>query len=203
MTLGVCCITVFSVVGCAPSSVETLRAKAVLLSAEQQRLAAENDGLRARVELAKGGSTHLVLFSRERRFELKCGGTVLLEGPVAPNVCVERDREPGKEGYAAHPLPKGLLRVLSKRESPTWARNDWSLAKAARAAPAAVSGVARRVAGPLGSNAIVLTGGLILHGLPEVAMPSEEVDHLCIVLEQIPLRAVFSALDAGSTVLVL
>lgn len=191
-----------------------------------QTLRHQNDSLRARLTEAELAMTHpgyyLVIDATQNRFHLRRGDILVRSGFVGTG-------KGWTESAAGHSwdfsTPRGLRHVLYKTQNPYWYRPDWYWQEQGLRPPAHGQEVTipqglgweeqisyfndsltsservwvRVVPGALGSYALDLGGGILLHyGVGR----GGNVSHGCIRLGTDDLEAIFRTLEIGSPVLI-
>lgn len=210
-------------------SIDTLTAVNSFLAAQLDSLHAlrlQNDSLRARLieaELARTNpGYYLVIDATQNRFHLRRGDILVRSGFVGTG-------KGWTESSAGHAwdfsTPRGLRHVLYKTRNPYWYRPDWYWQEQGLTPPSNGEGVVipedlsweeqisyfndsltsservwvRVVPGALGSYALDLGGGILLHyGVGR----GGNVSHGCIRLATDDLEAIFRTLEIGSPVLI-
>lgn len=210
-------------------SLDTLTAVNSFLAAELDSLQTfrrQNDSLMARLTEAELSQTYpgyyLVIDATQNRFHLRRGNILVRSGFVGTG-------KGWTENSAGHAwdfsTPRGLRHVLYKTQNPYWYRPDWYWQEQSLHPPASGQEVTipenlsweeqisyfndsltsservwvRVVPGALGSYALDLGGGILLHyGVGR----GGNVSHGCIRLGTDDLEAIFRTLEIGSPVLI-
>ena len=95
--------------------------------------------------------------------------------------------------------PKGVMTVRDKRVDPVWVKPDWAFVEASEPVPPPNS-PDRLVPGHLGEYALILGGGIMIHGTSDLGSLGRNVSHGCIRLGKEDLRYVYQATDIGAKV---
>jgi L,D-transpeptidase YbiS len=95
--------------------------------------------------------------------------------------------------------PKGIMSVRDKRVDPVWIMPDWAFVeKGAEVPPPGAK--ERMVPGHLGEYALILGGGIMIHGTTDNRSLGRNVSHGCIRLGRDDLRYVYQMTDIGTKV---
>jgi hypothetical protein len=97
-------------------------------------------------------------------------------------------------------FPEGVLAIQSKEDHTAWYRPDWMYERAKQQVP--VDSNERKVDDAFGRYALLLGGGVALHGPVSKNVPPDAADHIYAELGDKDLKAVFNALKVGSAVLI-
>jgi hypothetical protein len=97
-------------------------------------------------------------------------------------------------------LPEGLLSVQERQDHPTWYKPDWMYEKAGQPVPK--DSTERKVVDAFGRYALILGGGVAIHGAVDKGVPADEVDHVYAELNDKDLKAVFNSVGLGSLVII-
>jgi hypothetical protein len=97
-------------------------------------------------------------------------------------------------------MPEGVLTVQVREDHANWYRPDWLYEQAGRAVPG--DSAERMVADAFGRYAILLGGGVAIHGPASRDVPADAVDHVYAELSDRDLKAVYNAVKEGSRVLI-
>lgn len=208
---------------------DTLAAVNSFLAAEAESalvLRRQNDSLRLRLEEARLASEfpgyYLVIDTFQNRFHLRRGGMLVRSGFVGTGKGWTESANGQTWDFST---PRGLRQVLYKTRNPYWFRPDWYWQEQSLTPPPPGQEVVipqdlsweeqvaffndsltasqrvwvRVVPGALGSYALDLGGGILLHyGVGR----GNNVSHGCIRLGHDDLEAVFRTLEVGSPVII-
>lgn len=95
--------------------------------------------------------------------------------------------------------PKGIMTVRDKRVDPVWIMPDWAFVEKGAEVPAQ-GAKERMVPGHLGEYALILGGGIMIHGTTDNSSLGRNISHGCIRLGRDDLRYVFQMTDIGTKV---
>jgi L,D-transpeptidase YbiS len=95
--------------------------------------------------------------------------------------------------------PRGIMTVRDKRVDPVWIMPDWAFVEKGDAVPAR-GAKERLVPGHLGEYALILGGGIMIHGTTDNGSLGRNVSHGCIRLGRDDLRYVYQMTDIGTRV---
>ena len=95
--------------------------------------------------------------------------------------------------------PRGIMTVRDKRVDPVWIKPDWAFVEANAAVPP-LNSPDRLVKGHLGDYALLLGGGIMIHGTTDIGSLGRNASHGCIRLGREDLRYVYQAADVGTKV---
>ena len=95
--------------------------------------------------------------------------------------------------------PRGIMTVRDKRVDPVWIMPDWAFVEKGDPVPAR-GAKERLVPGHLGEYALILGGGIMIHGTTDNGSLGRNVSHGCIRLGKEDLRYVYQMTDIGTRV---
>jgi hypothetical protein len=95
--------------------------------------------------------------------------------------------------------PRGIMTVRDKRVDPVWIMPDWAFVEKGEDVPSPNS-KERMVPGHLGEYALILGGGIMIHGTTDDGSLGQNVSHGCIRLGRDDLRYVYQVTDIGTKV---
>jgi len=95
--------------------------------------------------------------------------------------------------------PKGIMTVRDKRVDPVWIMPDWAFVEKGIEVPPP-GAKERMVPGHLGEYALILGGGIMIHGTTDTRSLGRNVSHGCIRLGREDLRYVYQVTDIGTKV---
>jgi hypothetical protein len=95
--------------------------------------------------------------------------------------------------------PRGIMTVRDKRVDPVWIMPDWAFVEKGKEVPAQ-GAQERMVPGHLGEYALILGGGIMIHGTTDNGSLGQNVSHGCIRLGRDDLRYVYQVTDIGTKV---
>jgi L,D-transpeptidase YbiS len=95
--------------------------------------------------------------------------------------------------------PRGIMTVRDKRVDPVWIMPDWAFVEKGAEVPAQ-GAKERMVPGHLGEYALILGGGIMIHGTTDNSSLGRNVSHGCIRLGKEDLRYVYQVTDIGTKV---
>lgn len=95
--------------------------------------------------------------------------------------------------------PRGQMTVRDKRVDPVWIKPDWAFIEVGDVPPPAGSSE-RFVRGHLGEYALILGGGIMIHGTTDLRSLGRNASHGCIRLGREDLRYVYQATEIGTKV---
>lgn len=97
-------------------------------------------------------------------------------------------------------LPEGELSVQAKEDHTAWFKPDWMYEHAGQPVPR--DSADRKVDDAFGRYAIMLGGGLAIHGTVNKLVPQDAVNHVYAELSDRDLKAVYNGVKVGSRVLI-
>ena len=97
-------------------------------------------------------------------------------------------------------LPEGALSVQAKEDHPAWYKPDWMYEHAGLPVPK--DSAQRRIEDAFGRYAILLGGGVAVHGPADKLVPQDAIDHVYAEVNVKDLKAIYSAVNEGSRVLI-
>jgi L,D-transpeptidase YbiS len=95
--------------------------------------------------------------------------------------------------------PSGIMTVQDKRVDPVWIKPDWAFVEAGESIPP-LNSPERLVRGHLGEYALILGGGIMIHGTTDNSSLGRNVSHGCIRLGREDLRYVYQVAEIGTKV---
>lgn len=97
-------------------------------------------------------------------------------------------------------MPRGTLLVQRRMDQPPWYKPDWMYRKQGKTVPGPM-GSDRIQRGLIGSNALYLGGGIVIHGKHDRLVPGNAIDYVAIELDQQDLQWVWRTIPAGGVVI--
>jgi L,D-transpeptidase YbiS len=95
--------------------------------------------------------------------------------------------------------PRGIMTVRDKRVDPVWIKPDWAFVEEGVPIPP-LNSPERLVQGHLGEYALILGGGIMIHGTTDASSLGRNASHGCIRLGREDLRYVYAISDVGTRV---
>jgi len=139
--------------------------------------------------------TYLLIRKNQARGQVMMGGKVVYEFRFRI-----RGGVPLKVRGQIPELPEGVMTVQRREDHANWYRPDWFYEQAGRSVPRDSN--ERRVDDAFGRYAILLGGGVAIHGPASKDVPQDALDHVYAELNEKDLKAVYSAVKEGSRVLI-
>jgi hypothetical protein len=151
------------------------------------------------IGLAQGAvspdQTYLILQKLQARGRLMMGPKVVYDFHFRV-----RGGDPIKVKGQVPELPEGILTVQARKDHTDWFWPDWYYEKNGQKVPQDSN--ARRVPDAFGRYALLLGGGIALHGVANKVIPTDAIDHVYAELNEKDLTAVYNGLKVGSLVMI-
>lgn len=159
---------------------------------------ASDEARRADCCASNAGGARLVIHVEACRFELfaACGHRVI-EGPCSTGSDATL-RAPDGRTWTFR-TPRGRRRVHHKAAEPVWYKPDWAFIEGGLPLPPA-DAESRYVRGMLGSHALDIGGGYLVHGSPYRIGIGTRTTHGCVRLLDSDLVIVYETLQIGDEV---
>jgi len=97
-------------------------------------------------------------------------------------------------------MPRGIMLVQRRIDYPPWYKPDWMYTKQGKSAPAPL-GPGRLQKGLIGSHALYLGGGVVIHGQHDRLVPNNAIDYVAIELNRQDLQWVWRSIPVGGIVI--
>lgn len=123
-------------------------------------------------------------------------GALVLEAPAATGM--NKELRKGNRRWFFY-TPKGRHVVQRKVVNPVWTKPDWAYVEEGKPIPS-YDHPSRKVRGILGSRALDLGEGILIHGTNDPSSIGKKVSHGCIRLSDAELRKIFAAAEVGTEV---
>ncbi|MDZ7291637.1 MAG: L,D-transpeptidase [candidate division KSB1 bacterium] len=169
------------------------------LQSEAQRLRKRVTSLRQRFDWFTPREPYLIVDTSENRIQVMVRNKEIHRGICSTGSYVLL--KAGDERQWIFVTPRGMFRVLGKRERPVWAKPDWAFIE--EGLPVPPQGAPERFeAGVLGEYALEIGDGYLIHGTLYKRMLGMPVTHGCVRLDDDDLRVVYRNLQIGSKVFI-
>jgi L,D-transpeptidase YbiS len=147
---------------------------------------------------ASEDSLYLVVDTHTNQLFVRRGSALLRACPAATG----SNRELSGAGQRwLFATPRGIMTVRDKRVDPVWVMPDWAFVEKGEDVPPLES-KERLVPDHLGDYALILGGGIMIHGTTDIASLGRNASHGCIRLGKEDLRYVYEMADIGTKVYV-
>jgi L,D-transpeptidase YbiS len=141
---------------------------------------------------AEEDSLYLVVDTHTNQLFVRRGNSLLRSCPAATG----SNRQLQHWFFAT---PRGIMYVRDKRVDPVWIKPDWAFVEEGEEVPP-LNSPERLVHGHLGEYALILGGGIMIHGTSDLESLGRNASHGCIRLGREDLRYVYQATDIGAKV---
>ena len=141
-------------------------------------------------------SLYLVVDTHTNQLFVRRGGALLRTCVAATGSNSKLEAE-GRSWFFS--TPRGIMTVRDKRVDPIWIKPDWAFVEKGEPIPALKS-PDRLVKGHLGDYALILGGGIMIHGTTEMTSLGRNASHGCIRLGEEDLEYVYQASEIGTRV---
>jgi L,D-transpeptidase YbiS len=141
-------------------------------------------------------SLYLVVDIHNNRLFVRRGDDLLRTCVAATGSNSKLDTE-GRSWFFA--TPRGIMTVQDKRIDPIWIKPDWAFVEEGKPIPP-LNSPDRLVKDHLGAYALMLGGGIMIHGTTDMASLGRNASHGCIRLGADDLEYVYEASEIGTKV---
>jgi hypothetical protein len=169
------------------------------LRQEAQRVERRVTNLQRRFEWLTPRQPYLIVDTSDNRFYVLSDKKILHEGICSTGSYVLLKAADQRQWVFV--TPRGMLRILGKKEAPVWYKPDWAFVEEGLPVPPPYSSE-RYEAGVLGEYALELGDGYLIHGTLYKRMLGMPVTHGCVRLDDEDLRIVYQNLQVGSKVFI-
>jgi len=176
-----------------------IRQLGVRLDSTRAEIRAMGDSLgrvAARPSRAEQDSLYLVVDTHTNQLFVRRGDALLRSCPAATGKNLEFSGG-GQRWFFT--TPRGIMTVRDKRVDPVWIKPDWAFVEAGEPVPP-LNSPDRAVHGHLGEYALILGGGIMIHGTSDAGSLGRNASHGCIRLGREDLRYVYAMSDIGTRV---
>lgn len=180
----------------ARAGIAEARAEIPRLTAEVERFSVEVAELGDRFASAFTDDLYVAVNTATNRLYMRRGREVLLEAQVSTGTGATLKH--GRRKWVFD-TPRGMLRVLRKKDKPVWIKPDWAFLEEGKPIPP-IDSPERRQEGVLGEYFIDLGGGLGIHGTPHENLLGRSVTHGCIRVGRYDLRVLYDSVPVGTRV---
>jgi L,D-transpeptidase YbiS len=167
------------------------------LKREVKTLSESKDRIKTRLAKCTPAEVYLIVNSADNVFTVKKGQTIVRKGLCSTGSYVLL-KSPGMREWIFK-TPRGMLKILGKKEEPVWVKPDWAFIEEGKPVPSSGSSE-RNEYGVLGDYALTLGNGYMIHGTLYQRFLGLPVSHGCIRMGDEDLKFIYDILRIGSKV---